>query len=646
MALKRYKANADNTIVNTYLADLSNRGTGSNSGQADVMEIYSVYGRQSSGSQELSRILVNFPVSQITTDRSSGKLPSSGSVKFYLRLFSAESSKTVPKDFKLVVQPVSHSWQEGDGLDLENYSDITNNGTGSNWINAGNRGRPETSKVQFVTDTASSYEDEYVLLTDSYRKLYAFWFNNGGGSAPDVAPDEVEVDISAGSTAAEYSNKFKLAVLSSSANITAASASSPAATTKTTNKLGGAVRAATRDTSLSDSILIVSTVISGSGSGPWRNVGGDYMQTGRDGNAGGTGLTFTQRFSTGLENVEIDITKLVERWLAGTTNTYGVGVRLSASFEAYSKTAVSGTVKNVAGAKKSYYTKRFFARGSQFFFKRPVLEARWNSVRKDDRGDFYFSSSLGTDEDNMNTLYLYNYVRGRLRNIPAVGTGKLYVKLYSGSSDNTKPNTTPLRIHVPYSRSTDRPRTVYTASWHSTGIYTCSVCLTKSATRTVSNLYDVWYNGTTQYFTGSILPKTLSPSNHSREPVYYLNITNLQREYTPTQNARFNLYVRNKYWDPTIYTKANSTPATTTIPSASYRVSRIIDGLEAVPHYTGSNFATGLSYDVSGNYFDLDMKLLQPGYEYALRFAFYDPELVAWQEQDEIFKFRVRKNEH
>ena len=85
-----------------------------------------------------------------------------------------------------------------------------------------------------------------------------------------------------------------------------------------------------------------------------------------------------------------------------------------------------------------------------------------------------------------------------------------------------------------------------------------------------------------------------------------------------------------------------------TIYSASYRVIRTIDGLEAISFYTGSSDknATGLSYDVSGNYFDLDMSLLQPGYEYALKFAFYDDELKSWQEQNEQFKFRVEDYEH
>ena len=51
MAIKRYRANADNTIVNAYTNTLNKRGTGSNAGAADVVEVFSIYGRYSTGSQ-------------------------------------------------------------------------------------------------------------------------------------------------------------------------------------------------------------------------------------------------------------------------------------------------------------------------------------------------------------------------------------------------------------------------------------------------------------------------------------------------------------------------------------------------------------------------------------------------------------------
>ena len=143
MSVRRYTASADTTIVNAYKANLTTRGTGSNMGRADVMEVFSIYGRQqpssstNKGSQELSRMLVQFPVSSIASDRNSGKIPASGSISFYLKLYNAKTSKTVPRDYKLVVLPVSQSWQEGNGLDLENYRDETKDKMGANWLNAG-----------------------------------------------------------------------------------------------------------------------------------------------------------------------------------------------------------------------------------------------------------------------------------------------------------------------------------------------------------------------------------------------------------------------------------------------------------------------------------------------------------------------------
>ena len=46
MAIRRYTASADTTIVNAYRPDLETRATGANMGEADVMEIFSIYGRQ------------------------------------------------------------------------------------------------------------------------------------------------------------------------------------------------------------------------------------------------------------------------------------------------------------------------------------------------------------------------------------------------------------------------------------------------------------------------------------------------------------------------------------------------------------------------------------------------------------------------
>jgi len=489
MAIRRYKATADNTIANGYQENLGTRATGSNTGQADVSEVYSIYGRATTSSAEVSRILTKFDVDAISSDRTAGVVPASGSVSFYLRLYNAETSKTVARNFDLVVSAVSRSWTEGDGLDLENYKDIGK----SNWI-------------------------------------------------------------SASSTVA------------------------------------------------------------------WTTEGGDYH----------TLPVFEQNFETGLEDLEIDVTSLVEQWIAGTKTNYGFGIQLTSSQEASSST-------NLVGATSSYYTKRFFARGTQYFFKKPVIEARWNSSTQDDRGDFHYSSSLAPASDNLNTIYLYNYVRGQLTNIPGIGTGEIYVDLYSGSANDSAPSGSTLSQCI---------STPATGGYVSTGIYSCSICITAAATP-ISTLYDVWYSGSTQYFTGTIKPTVLraqgASTGNSRR---IAKIKNLRAKYFSEEEARFNVFVRNKNWSPTIYTVASSVVENTIIPSASFRVYRVLDGLNVIPHGTGSDLQTILSYDVSGNYFNLDMSLLETGYEYGIKLAFYDSQRQSWIEQDQKFLFRVEDYEY
>tara|TARA_B100001123_G_scaffold443705_2_gene590413 strand:- start:20411 stop:22168 length:1758 start_codon:yes stop_codon:yes gene_type:complete len=585
MALKRYSASADTTIVNAYQQDLTTRGTGANAGMADVLETFSIYGRQSTSSAELSRILVQFPIDDISDDRTAGTLPASGNVSFYLRMFNAPNSRTAPKDLTLVVHAVSQSWQEGVGLDLEGYRDLTLGNEGSNWMSASN--------TQYWTDINGT-----LLAGGSYHTQ----------SAPNKDNNQ-EVFI------------------------------------------------------------------------------------------------FKQTLPTGIEDLEINVTPLVEQWIAGTYSNYGVGVHVTASQAAYESGSLpltvsripgnlaldeedsdgeEGVLYNPSGSTTSYYTKRFFARGSQFFFKRPRLEARWNDITRDDRGNFYYSSSMASGEDNLNTIYLYNYVRGRLTDIPNLGSDKrVYVSIYSGSvggfysdqgggdgddigpidipiSGTTSANTGSIQVLSPDGNGTTNANvrtaypTVITGGAVATGIYSASFAFTGSTL--LNHIYDVWFTGShtissandaeVQFFTGAIAPMTLDASPLSLKPSYFLDVTNLKNKYHPGETVRFNLFVRDKNWSPNIYTKATNNIDSLIIESGSYRVYRLLDGYQAVAYGTGSDLHTGLSYDVSGNYFDFDMNLLEPGYAYGFKFAFYDSAASSWVEQNQTFKFRVEDYEY
>ena len=170
MAITRYTASADNTITNAFEANLLTRGSGSNMGFADSLEVFSIYGQDSGSngqSSELSRILIQFPVASISADRSAGIIPASGSVSFYLKMFNAEHPFTLPQDFNLVVAPISQSWNEGTGLDMDNYQDLGFSNWGSASSTAGwtNIGGDYLSSDNYNIRFQQGYEDMEVDVT-------------------------------------------------------------------------------------------------------------------------------------------------------------------------------------------------------------------------------------------------------------------------------------------------------------------------------------------------------------------------------------------------------------------------------------------------------------------------------------------------
>jgi len=121
MSIKRYVANKDTTITNAFMPNMVDRAVNSNMGASDSLEIFSIYGQTYTSSLEQSRILVQFPTEDILNDRTISKIPGSGSVKFFLRMFNVEHPFSLPKDYKIHVSALSQSWDEGYRLDMETY---------------------------------------------------------------------------------------------------------------------------------------------------------------------------------------------------------------------------------------------------------------------------------------------------------------------------------------------------------------------------------------------------------------------------------------------------------------------------------------------------------------------------------------------
>jgi len=486
MAIKKYFATKDNTITTAFRSNLVSRGTDANMGASDILEVFSIYGQAAATSGELARTIISFSTNDILADRDAGSIPESGSVSFFLNLYNAPHSQTVPKGMQLQISPLTTPWQEGFGLDMDEYKDTVASGDeGSTW---------------FLANNAES----------------------------------------------------------------------------------------------------------------WTTAGGDYS-TGS--------YSYTDLLNRGTENVSIDITELVEAWISGSVLNYVFIVKMVNTQEPYD------IVSNPSGSRQSYYIKKFFGRNSEFFFKRPTIEAKWNSSIKDDRGRMYTESNLLPSSVNNNSLYLYNIHNGTYYDIPGLTTGSsaMTVKLYDESGNNIT-TTTPALI---YGERISR------------GVYKA----TFSYTTTASIVQDRWTDNvfSSSFHTGSFSVQERNSQTYSTYPNYVTAMTNLRPVYHTHETPRFRFYIRQKDWSPTIYTIANSVNDTLTIESSSYQIYRIIDDLSVIPYDTGSTKSTEMSFDVSGNYFDFDMSVLEPGYSYGIKLAYYSDSVQSYIEQPEIWKFRVEK---
>jgi hypothetical protein len=456
--IKRYNATKDNTITNAFRESLATSGSQANMGASDILEVFSIYGQvldeTDTYSLEEARILIEFDISEIQADIAAGTLDSGA--QFYLRLFNAEHGRTLPMGFQLEVDTITAAWEEGTGLDMENYDDLTY-GKGSSWE------------------------------------------EKGAGVA-------------------------------------------------------------------------------------WTTEGGDF-----------TGSPVIAEFDEGYEDLLVNITAFVNAWLDDPGTNYGLIVKLPA-------TATAQT--------RSYYTKMFFARGTSNFFKKPVIEARWDSQTTDHRKTFL--------SDVSNNIYLYNEVRGQLTNLDDPVTVKFYEELGGTEITSTTTVTNP-----------------------ETGVYEAEVTLTTAA----STIYDVWSENGTEVVTGSITVLSQAPTGTPSVNDLVVSVLNNQDVHSAGQTSRFYFYIREKDWSPNIYTVATSRPDSKVYENLKFKISKVVTD-EVIFDYNMTDGSTTLSYDSNGNFFDLDISLLEPNYVYEIKLALFNVMTKSYQELPFKHRFRVVNNEY
>ncbi len=334
--------------------------------------------------------------------------------------------------------------------------------------------------------------------------------------------------------------------------------------------------------------------LSASSTQGWAITGSDYLSTNY-----GSG---SQHFDKGYEDLEVDITQVVNNWLtssigqAGGLPNNGLVVKLGTTEEDNSV---------------DYILKMFHGHETIFINKIPYIEARWNDSRKDNRGNFAYNVS--------SSLYFYNFVRGEL-------------------TDVTEPVSVRLQDHV-IGNSASYNAT-FTASKIETGIYSASFVVSNTASFSASWV-DIWRSGSVVYMSGAFTPLVLTGSDVDQYDDFVLSVKNLKRTYQTNEEARFKVFVgkKNNKYHSISHSASFSSANVQYIEKLYYSILNDATGEVVIPFGTGSLEYTKASYDKDGNYFNLFMNTFIPGFVYRILFLIdinkYDKKVF---DNDILFK--------
>ena len=335
-------------------------------------------------------------------------------------------------------------------------------------------------------------------------------------------------------------------------------------------------------------------LVSGCGLAGTGSVPCDYITA----SAGGLSYVGTQTFTTGEEDLDIDVTSAISATLAGAVPDNGLRVSFIAALENDTHT---------------YFVKRFASRTAFNEDLRPKLLVRFDDSIQDDTDNVFLGST--------SYLFLHNYVRSAPAN------------LLSGSAAITGSNSLILQLVTPMSGGTYS--LYFTGSQHYagtnpiTGIYSASVLVSPNdpiiaQSLAVSGsvpLLPIWQSldGTVAFLTGSVItayapqrgPQSLDPRT------FVVTVLGLHESHDADEQTvlRVNIF---DHTSPLI--KAAKVPVELpgiVVRDVHYQVRDTTTGAIPIPFDAVTN-STRVSNDSAGMYFPLDMSALTSGHSYVV----------------------------
>ena len=427
----------DKIISNTYRAKASNVGR---AGTLDLFKLYdeSRYEDKSgnvltSSIHEKTRILLNFDLEHISGLTSSICDINSDSFKAKLQLFDIASGLPVPNDFKVIVNPLSKSFDEGRGRDVSRFSDVDScnyitssfsNGSNILWesegCNAGG-GLAYVKAVATLTVTDGTISGT-IVLSDGESTVT---FSSAGGATTPAKTDATNYTYGiqgvdgVNTAASRIFAAIALAKTNGDLKITAVDpGGSSAVISLKQDAIGPAGNTAITGTAIDANDLTIVGFKDG-----YDPSSLDYFTSGTlDGLSYDFGAA--QLFSEGNEDLDIDITTAVSASLAGIIPMRGFRI------------AFSGTMDS---DEKTRFAKRLLSRHSKNRLKTPRILVTFDTHIDDYHPKMRLNKEV--------KLFLTNKVNGKLENVrsgsepgtpagtihPLTGTNCMKVTLTSGS---------------------------------------------------------------------------------------------------------------------------------------------------------------------------------------------------------------------
>lgn len=313
----------------------------------------------------------------------------------------------------------------------------------------------------------------------------------------------------------------------------------------------------------------------------WTTPGGDFISS----------TTASAHFDTGNEDIDVDVTAIVNNWLSGTFPNYGLAVMMTASIESDS-------------VYTDYYRKKFYSRQTGFSDRAPYIEVRVPDFKGDDRTNMHW--------DRTGSLYLYNVVGGTFQDL----VGEVVASIADASG---------VLQHVTASRGT-------------TGIYSASFAM-QTGSYSGSLFYDRWRAGAKTLTTGTFTFSSPAPVTTLSQYPLVARMRNMQDEYLPEDVPVFEVMFRRRPHTLPVLSTASLMVVPYIVERAWYAIENDSTRERVIPFGTGSQNHTRLSYGGTGNSFKLHMTNLHSGNVY--RIVLLVDEQGRRQIIDPGFKFKV-----